>query len=134
MNWLEILNQIFQVAIIPLIGAGALYLTVLISAKTKEIKEKTANEKAKEYLDMLNETISHCVLATTQTYVEALKNKNVFDADAQKIALNKTYTAVIDVLTDDAKKYLNKIINDLDEYIYNRIEAEVAISKHYYSK
>lgn len=69
MNWLEILYQIFQVAIIPLLGAGTLYLISFINTKTKELKEKTENEKVKEYIDMLNETVTACVMATTQTYV-----------------------------------------------------------------
>ena len=35
-----ILNTIFQIAIIPLILAGAAYLVALINAKTKQIKDK----------------------------------------------------------------------------------------------
>lgn len=65
MDWLSLLNDIFQVAVIPLIGAGALYLIAFINAKTKELKEKHNNEKAHEYLDMLNTTITDCVIATT---------------------------------------------------------------------
>lgn len=132
MDWLNILNQIFQIAVIPLIGVGALYLTVLISVKTKEAKDKIDNDKAKEYLDMLNDTITNCVIATTQTYVEALKNKNAFDADAQKVALNKTYTAVMCILNKEAKKYLEKTLGDLEEYVLNKIEAEVATTKVYF--
>jgi hypothetical protein len=72
-NWLEILNTIFELVIFPLLGVGATYLVVLIDAKIKEIKQKTDNEKFNKYLDMLNNTISDCVIATTQTYVSALK-------------------------------------------------------------
>lgn len=132
MDWLSLLNDIFQVAVIPLIGAGALYLIAFINAKTKELKEKHNNEKAHEYLDMLNTTITDCVIATTQTYVQALKNNNAFDEEAQKIALQKTYTAVMAVLSADAQEYLNKIVGDLNTYILNKIEAEVAVTKRVY--
>lgn len=129
MDWLNILNQIFEIAIIPLIGVGTTYLIFLINTKINEIKQKTNNEKFNEYLSMLNSTIEDCVIATTQTYVLTLKKEGVFDAEAQKIAFNKTYEAVMAILTEDAKKYLNKGLADLNEYVYNKIESEVAMTK-----
>ena len=35
---------------------------------------------------MLSETITKCVVATNQTYVETLKKQGKFDKEAQKIA------------------------------------------------
>lgn len=129
MNWLELLNTIFQVAIIPLIIAGTGLLIAFISAKTKQIKDKTESETVDKYLDMLEDTITKAVIATTQTYVEALKNKNAFDENAHKEAFNKTYDAVIAVLTEDAKKYLTEAVGDLESYITTRIEYNVNVCK-----
>ena len=78
---------------------------------------------------MLSETITACVIATNQTYVEALKKQNAFTVEAQKEAFTLTYNAVMAVLTDDAKKYLTAIYGDLTAYITTKIEAEVNISK-----
>ena len=39
---------------------------------------------------MLNETITKCVIATTQTYVETLKKEGKFDKTAQETAFSKT--------------------------------------------
>ena len=129
MDWLKILYQIFQVAIIPLIGAGALYLIAFINTKKKELQDRLDNEKMKEYLDMLGNTITTCVMATTQTYVDTLKKQSKFDLEAQKEALNRTYNAVMGILTEDAKKYLYKGIADLESYILNKIEEEVITTK-----
>lgn len=131
MDWLEILSQIFQVVIIPLLGAGTLYLVSLINTKKKELEQRIENEKAKEYLDMLEATITDCVIATTQTYVQALKDKNAFTIEAQKEALRRTYTAVMGILTEDAKEYLNKSVADLESYILSKIEANVVTTKIY---
>lgn len=131
MDWLEILSQIFQAVIIPLLGAGTLYLVSLINTKKKELEQKIESEKAKEYLDMLETTITDCVIATTQTYVQALKDKNAFTIEAQKEALHRTYTAVMGILTEDAKEYLNKSIADLESYILSKIEANVVTTKIY---
>lgn len=122
-----ILNTIFQIAIIPLILAGAAYLVALINAKTKQIKDKTDSDIADKYLGMLEDTITKAVIATTQTYVEALKNKNAFDEAAQKEAFAKTYNTVISVLTEDAYKYLTAAVGDLEAYITTRIEYNVNV-------
>jgi hypothetical protein len=129
MNWSQILNTIFQVAIIPLLLAGSAYLVAFISAKTKQIKEKTENDTIDKYLGMLEDSITKAVIATTQTYVEALKNKNAFDEQAQKEALKRTYDAVISILTEDARKYLTTAVGDLETYILTRIEYNVNMTK-----
>ena len=131
MDWLEILNQIFQMVIIPLLGAGTLYLVSLINTKKKELEQRIESEKAKEYLDMLDATITDCVITTTQTYVQALKDKNAFTIEAQKEALRRTYTAVMGILTEDAKEYLNKSVADLESYILSKIESNVVTTKIY---
>ena len=129
MDWLEILYKVFEVAIIPLLGAATLYLITLIDAKKKEIKDKAKSETAKKYIEMLDDTIINCVVATNQTYVDALKKAGSFDAEAQKQAFKLTYDAVMAILTDDAKDYLAEIYGDVAAYITNKIEAEVNISK-----
>ena len=129
MDWLEILEKVFDIAIFPLLGALTLYLVTLIKAKKAELAEKTKNETTRKYLDLLETTIVDCVWATNQTYVETLKKEGIFDADAQKEAFNRTYKAVMAVLTDDAKEYLGTAINDLEAYITNKIEVGVATSK-----
>ena len=61
--------------------------------------------------------------------VESLKKEGAFDADAQKIAFTKTYTNVMKILSDEAKEYLTEALGDLEAYIYNRIEANVKLTK-----
>lgn len=129
LDWLDILYKVFEVAIIPILAAAAVYLVVLIKAKKAELLENTKNETAKKYIEMLDKTITECVLATNQTYVEALKKQGKFDLEAQKQAFQLTYEAVMGILTDDATEYLNEVIKDLNAYITNKIEAQVVIAK-----
>ena len=129
MDWITVGNQIFQLFMIPVIGVLAIYICYLISVKINEIKKKTDNETAHKYLDMLNETITKCVIATNQTYVNALKDKNIFDETAQKEAFNKTFNAVINLLTEDSKKYLTAVVGDLNAYITSRIESDIPMVK-----
>ena len=73
MDWLEILQQIFNILIVPVLTAVSLFLVRFIQSKTNELKTKVNDETLKKYIDMLNKTITDCVLATNQTYVENLK-------------------------------------------------------------
>lgn len=129
MNWMNVLAQVFELVIYPVLSILGVYLVYLITTKIREMKEKSKSELTNKYLDMLNTTISNCVLATTQTYVETLKQQNKFDGEAQKIAFTKTYNAVMKILTEDAKKYLVESVGDLETYVTNRIEAEVRLTK-----
>lgn len=129
MDWLNILQQIFELCIIPLLAIITRSLVIYISTKKDELKSKTDNELAKKYLDLLNDTIANCVIATNQTYVEALKKGNAFTADAQKAAFERTYQAVIATLSEEAQRYLPEVVGDLQTYITQKIEASVNQNK-----
>ena len=129
MNWLEMLQQIFQVCIIPLLGVLTTYLVMLIKNKSAALQEQTDNELYKKYIALLDETITKCVIATNQTYVEALKNKNAFDPEAQKKAFEMTYQSVLAILSKDAQEYLTEAVGDLNAYIVKSIEAQVNANK-----
>ena len=126
---LNLLTDIFEVCIIPLLGVLTFYLVNFIKVKSKDLTNKINDDKADKYITMLADTISACVIATNQTYVEALKNKNAFTAEAQREAFNMTLNAVMAVSTEDAKDYLRSIYGDLDTYITAQIEAQVNLSK-----
>lgn len=126
---IELIAQIFEVCILPLVGVLTGFLIKWISTKSNQMIENSNSAAQKKYLAMLNETITNCVIATTQTYVSSLKNQGKFDAEAQKKAFNMTYEAVMSLLTEEAVKYLNETVGDLDLYITNKIEADVNLNK-----
>ena len=126
---MELLSQIFEVCIIPLLGVLTTFLVRYINNKMKTLADTTNDEKQKKYIEMLNNTITDCVIATTQTYVDTLKKQGKFDKEAQEQAFLMTFNAVSDLLTEESKKYLNEAIEDLDLYIKQKIESEVNINK-----
>ena len=126
---MALLAEIMEVVIIPLLGILTAYVVKLVNAKIKDINKERDNVLEEKYLTMLGATISDCVTATTQTYVESLKKQGKFDAEAQKEAFNQTYTAVMNILSEEAKKYLTVAVGDLNLYITQKIEAEVNANK-----
>lgn len=135
-TYLGLLSSIFEVCIIPLLGILTAYAVAFLKVKKEEILAKIATNKTQEekelaskYLSMVEKTVTDCVMATNQTYVDSLKQEGKFDAEAQKIAFNKTLDAVLAILTDDAKEYLTQIFGDLNVYLTNLIESQVKINK-----
>lgn len=129
MDYTELITTIFQVCIIPLLGVLTTFLVKWLQIKSSELQIKMDNDVANKYIDMLTNTITECVLATNQTYVETLKQQNKFDLEAQKIAFDKTSEAVMAILTEDAKEYLESAVGDLELFIRQKIEAEVNLNK-----
>jgi hypothetical protein len=134
--YLRLLSEIFEVCIIPLLGILTAYAVAYLKAKKEEILAKIVTNKTQEekelmskYLDMVEKTVTNCVMTTNQTYVDSLKQEGKFDADAQKIAFDKTLDAVLAILSEDAKVYLTQIFGDLNVYLTNLIESQVKINK-----
>ena len=130
MDWTTVLNQIFEFSIIPLLSVVSVTLVAIVIWKKNQVLKETNNEMAKQYIEMLDDTIIDCVLATNQTYVETLKKEGSFTVEAQKAAFKKTFDAVLNILSEDAKEYLNVAIKDLNGYITNKIEATVISGKY----
>jgi hypothetical protein len=126
---LALLAEIFEVCIIPLLGVLTAFLVKWLNFKSQEIQSKTENDKFDKYIQMLNETIVDCVIATNQTYVNSLKESGSFDEAAQKVAFNKTFDAVMTILSADARECLNAAVGDLNAYISEKIEAQVNINR-----
>ena len=129
MTWTVILEEVFRVVLIPLLALLVKYICQFVNIKADEFKQKTDNDTYKKYIDMLNTTICTTVVATNQTYVEALKAQGKFDAEAQKVAFQMTYDAIMKTLGTEAQQYLTEAVGDLNVYIKNAIEAQVNANK-----
>ena len=129
MEWTELLADIFQVCIIPLLGVLTAFFVKWVNAKSAEIQNNIDDVTLRKYMEMLTQTISDCVIATNQTYVDSLKEQGKFDAEAQKTAFKLTSDAVLEILSAEAQVYLSTAVGDLNAYITKKIEAEVNYNK-----
>jgi len=64
MDWVKLLQEIFYVCVIPLLGVLTTYLVQYLKAKGNQIADSTDNALASKYIKMLTETICTCVEAT----------------------------------------------------------------------
>lgn len=129
MDWNTVIQDVFQVVLIPLLGLLVSYFIKWVNARAAQLKANADNETQVKYINMLTATITSCVVATNQTYVNSLKQQGRFDAEAQKKAFEMTLEAVKATITEEARKYLEAALGDIDTYINNQIEAIVAYNK-----
>lgn len=129
MEYAILISNIFQVCIIPLLGVLTTFFMKWVNAKSAEIQANINDATLKKYMEMLTSTITDCVIATNQTYVESLKAQGKFDVAAQQRAFELTSKAVMEILSEEAKIYLTSAVGDLNAYITKKIEAEVNINK-----
>ena len=122
----DLLPIIFMCVVIPALGLLTGFIVAFINKKKEELQEKINNEVLKKYVDMLANTITTCVVATNQTYVNALKKQGKFDAEAQKEAFRQTYDAVMAILSEEAIYYLTVFYGDLEVAVTSLIEENVA--------
>lgn len=125
MDTIVLLQEIFKVCIVPLLGVLTTFIVNYIRKKSAEITANTKSNILIKYIDLLTQTVVTCVTATNQTYVDALKEQDAFDIEAQKIALEKTTRAIMTLLTEDAKAALEEAYGDLGTLINEMIEATV---------
>ena len=101
MNKVEIINQIIQTLVIPLLGILVTAAVRAINIRKEQLLQETESAKKQKYISMLADIISECVTATNQTYVDELKQGDAFTKEAQKQALKKTFDNVFTILSEE---------------------------------
>ena len=125
MEWTDIVKTIFEVCIVPILGVLTAYIVMLLRKKAQQVAERTKNEQLSKAILDVSELVAKAVQMTNQTYVESLKDKDLFDADAQKDAFDKTYNAVFSMLSEETKGLLINEFGDLSKYLTAQIESQV---------
>ena len=128
-NFINYMIPAIGTALGTLLSALFAYLIVYINKKKQALLETSKSEIEKKYIEKISKTITDCVIATNQTFVETLKKENAFTKEAQEEAFQKTITNVMSILNEDCIEYLESITSDITIYLRNQIEAEVNKNK-----
>jgi hypothetical protein len=119
---IEQIMQIVLSAVATIVtGLAAWGVKVFTSWLTSNIK----NEKAKQLIESAADIIVSATKCTTQTYVDALKDKDLFNEEAQKAALEKTKEVVLTQLTDETKELIEQTYGDITKWIETKIESSI---------
>lgn len=125
----EFLFEALQAVILAAVPVLTTVLIKYFMTKVGEVKSKIENEKAAAYLGEIALAVSNAVAATNQTYVDALKDRNMFTEDAQRTALKLALDAAKNSLSAAAMRYLEQTYADVQLYLTGMIEAQVRAQK-----
>lgn len=89
------------------------------------LNTKIKDQKALTYLNNAISVVTSVVKATYQTYVEALKNENMFTKEAQEQALNKAVEQAKSTMSAEMKNFIAENYGDLTEWIKLQIESAI---------
>lgn len=123
MNWSEIMTELFIGIIGVLISGLGIFVTYLINKWVK-------NQEIKDIVSSLNDVVKKAVLETYQTYVEELKDKDIFDLEAQKIALNRALELIRVNLPSNVETWLKTNFTNFEDYLKGLIEAQIGELKN----
>lgn len=123
MNWGQIGTEIIIGFVGVLITALGLVVTYLIN---KYIKD----QELKDILNSLHELVRNSVLEVYQTFVEALKDKDIFDKKAQKLALERCLNLIKTNMPPKVEEWLKSNVKDIDAYLKGLIEAQIGALKN----
>ena len=125
MTWKDLLIYIIQTLCGLVITVGIPYLFTLIRKKVKD-------EKIERIINRVENIVSKTVILVNQTYVDALKEADMLDAEAQKAAFEMCKEKVLAMLNEESIKAIAETFGDFDEWIRTLIEAYVRENKMEY--
>lgn len=125
----EFLTNLLMAVITAAVPVVAAYAISLIKKAGQNAAADTDDIKAQGYIKEITLAISDAVAATSQTYVDALKQAGKFTKEAQEEAAKKALTACISSISPAAQNFIEAAYGDITEYLTNKIEAEVRKQK-----
>ena len=121
--WENILTQV----ILYVLGFA---LTAIFSAITYLINKHIKNEQAKDAAASFSELVRVSVLEVYQTCVEELKDRDIFDHEAQKAALNAAQKLIRENMPARVERWLCANYGDVEGFITTNIEAQIGALKN----
>lgn len=122
MDWNQIGTQVI-IAILGVIISGlGIVFTYLINRFIK-------NDELKQIMTSLYQLVESAVLEIQQIYVDELKKSNIFDYEAQKIAVEKCLDKIKANMPIKVEEWLKSNFKDVEGYLRTLIEAQVKTLK-----
>jgi hypothetical protein len=121
-------NALIDIGIAMLIALGGAAIAFL-KAKITEANTSSNNSTANRIRWEVAEAVEDAVTAVNQTFVEELKNKNLFDKEKQEEAFERALEGTIDALSRETVDFINNTYGDINIWLIDKIEAAVSRNK-----
>lgn len=118
MTWNEVIMYIIETVL-------KLIVVVLIPYLFNMVRVRLQNDTQIKYLGRFEQLVKDAVSQVQQTYVENMKAENLFDEKAQIEAFDMVKSTVLSMMNERMIAIVMEAVGDFDEYMRNKIEAEV---------
>lgn len=115
----EIQNILLSALGVIITGLATWLSTYIVKLLNEKIKDK----QFARWLSQIIEIITNAVKCTYQTYVEALKDENMFTKEAQEEALKRTLQSVKSQLSQESIKFIEDNFGDVEKWLIEKIES-----------
>lgn len=125
----ELISDLLVAVVTVCVPIFTAYVVKAIQKAGENAAADTEDLKVRGYIEEITAAIAQAVSCTSQTYVDALKEKGKFTLEAQKEALQKSIETAKAILSPAALEFIDDVYGDFVEYITPKIEAEVRKQK-----
>lgn len=125
----ELVQNLLYVVITTILPIVSTYFVGYLKAKRAEKLQAIDNTYVKDTITDATDIILKVVETVSQVYVDDLKKNGKFEAEEQKIALNKAISQAKDLLNAETTALLIEKYGDLDTWIRTIIESSIKASK-----
>ena len=126
----EFLSTLLLTVVTAAVPVLTAYAVGYIRQAGKRAQASTDDIKTQGYIKEITDAIADAVAATSQTYVDALKQAGKFTPEAQAEAAKKALNACLASISPAAMEFIEGIYGDVKDYLTNKIEAEVRKQKN----
>lgn len=127
MEWNVILICVVVSIVVPIIAG---LLAWGISVLKKLVNEKIDNATLREVLNDGLTVLENSVKYTYQTYVEGMKDKDIFDEAAQKQALQMAKDKALSMLSEGFINMIKDMYGDVNNWLETNIESTIYTLKN----
>lgn len=127
MEWNVVLICVVVSIVVPIIAG---LLAWGISVLKKLVNEKIDNATLKEVLNDGLTVLENSVKYTYQTYVEGMKDKDIFDEAAQKQALQMAKDKALSMLSEGFIETIKNLYGDVNNWLETNIESTIYTLKN----
>lgn len=123
-----LMNALIEIGLAVAIALGGAAIA-LVKTKISEITATSDKQLTNKVLYEVGEAVEATVQAINQTFVNELKEKNLFDKDAQEEAFERALEGTISALSTETVEFINNTYGDIENWLTNKIEAAVLRNK-----
>lgn len=128
-NLIDIGLTILQVLILAVAPVLAGYIIQFVKAKAANLKQSTENAFVWNIINLVEGIVTNVVAYVQQTYVDNLKADGKFDVEEQKIAFEKAYNGVLELVSEEQKALIESVFGNFGDWLSVLIEAAVRNQK-----